>query len=130
MPVQLHVYTARPLNDHVPSDGIVERTDQDIGTCRTRGSRRAVEIGHEISRAFGAEGVQDRSLESNTDSVPTGVKTSCDMVLLGVGVTVKTPCFVLFRRSRNQARDRSVEFFGRDVDVELYRTADSPRRPD
>ena len=34
-------------------------------------------------------------LNPNTDSEPTGVKTSCDMVLLGVGVTVKTPCFVV-----------------------------------
>src|SRR5713226_4965977 len=73
MPVQLHVYTARPLNDRVLSDRIVERTDQDIGACRTRGSRRAVEVGHEISRAFDAEGVWDRSLYPNTDSVPTGV---------------------------------------------------------
>src|SRR5260370_26720864 len=64
MPVQLHVYTARPLNDRVLSDRIVERTDQDIGACRTRGSRRAVEVGHEISRAFDAVGVRDRSLES------------------------------------------------------------------
>src|ERR1700681_3589980 len=64
MPVQLHVYTARPLDDRVPSDRIVEWTDQDIGACRARGLRRAVEVGHEISRAFHAEGMRDRSLES------------------------------------------------------------------
>src|SRR5260370_20581988 len=52
MPVQLRVYTARPLNDRVPSDRIVERTDQDIGASRTRGLRRAAEVGHEISRAL------------------------------------------------------------------------------
>ena len=34
-------------------------------------------------------------LNPKTDIVPAGVKTSCDMVLLGVGVTVKTPCFVV-----------------------------------
>jgi len=32
-------------------------------------------------------------LKPKTDTVPAGVKTNCDMVLLGVGVTVKTPCF-------------------------------------
>src|SRR4029077_199911 len=34
-------------------------------------------------------------LNPNTDTVPTGVMTSCDMVRLGVGVTVKTPCLVV-----------------------------------
>ena len=34
-------------------------------------------------------------MKPNTDTVPTGVKTSCDIVLLGVGVTVKMPCFVV-----------------------------------
>src|ERR1700759_457386 len=39
VPVQLHIHTARPLNDSVPSDRIVERTDQDIGACRACGLR-------------------------------------------------------------------------------------------
>src|SRR5580700_7883408 len=30
-------------------------------------------------------------LNPNTDSEPTGVRTSCDIVSLGVGVTVNTP---------------------------------------
>src|SRR5271170_4881182 len=30
-----------------------------------------------------------------TETVPAGVSTSCDIVLLGVGVTVKTPCLVV-----------------------------------
>src|ERR1700688_3895767 len=34
-------------------------------------------------------------LNPNTDTVPAGVMTSCDMVLLGVGVTVKTPCLAV-----------------------------------
>jgi hypothetical protein len=32
-------------------------------------------------------------LKPNTDIDPTGVNTNCDIVLLGVGVTVNTPCF-------------------------------------
>ena len=32
-------------------------------------------------------------MKPNTESVPTGVKTICNTVLLGVGVTVATPCF-------------------------------------
>jgi hypothetical protein len=31
-----------------------------------------------------------------SDTVPTGVCNSCDVVLLGVGVTVAMTCFVLF----------------------------------
>jgi hypothetical protein len=31
-------------------------------------------------------------LKPNTEIVPTGVKTSCDIVWLGVGVTWNTPC--------------------------------------
>src|SRR5260370_40651842 len=31
-------------------------------------------------------------LKPKTDKVPTGVSTNCDIVLLEVGVTVKTPC--------------------------------------
>ncbi len=31
-------------------------------------------------------------MKPNTETVPTGVSTSWDIVLLGVGVTVKTPC--------------------------------------
>ena len=34
-------------------------------------------------------------LNPKTESVPTGVSTSCDIVLLSVGVTVKTPCLVV-----------------------------------
>lgn len=33
------------------------------------------------------------ALKPNTENVPTGVKTNWDIVLLGVGVTVKTTCF-------------------------------------
>src|SRR3984957_10684012 len=33
-------------------------------------------------------------LNPKTDMLPTGVSTNWDMVLLGVGVTVKTPCLV------------------------------------
>src|ERR1700736_362907 len=35
----------------------------------------------------------DRNLPSS-DTLPTGVRTSCDIVLLWVGVTVKIPCLV------------------------------------
>src|SRR5580693_2337314 len=34
-------------------------------------------------------------LKPKTDMDPTGVSTNCDIVLLGVGVTVKTPCLVV-----------------------------------
>ena len=30
-------------------------------------------------------------MKPNTDNVPTGVRTNCILVLLGVGVTVATP---------------------------------------
>src|SRR6202007_2893559 len=34
-------------------------------------------------------------LNPKTETLPAGVSTSWDMVLLGVGVTVKTPCLVV-----------------------------------
>jgi len=34
-------------------------------------------------------------LKPKTETVPAGVNTSCDMVSLGVGVTVKTPCLAV-----------------------------------
>src|SRR5260370_11724645 len=76
-------------------------------------SRRAVEVGQEISRAFEAEGVRDRGLESehryraerSQNQWPHGAargRCPCEDALLRRCSTA----------SRNQARDEPVEFFG------------------
>ena len=114
------MFTPPLLNDRVPSDRIVERTDQDIGAAaaarlasRRRGRSRDIP-------AFHAEGT-DRSLESNTHDIePTESKTSCDMARSRVGVTEDALSVVVPPKSCNQARDEWSNSSGkRDVDVSV-----------
>ena len=85
----------RAMDDGIPADRIVEWSHQDVRAGRPRRAYRLVQVGHEVACPLHAERIRDRRLESETEMVPTGVSTSCDMVLLGVGVTVKTPCLVV-----------------------------------
>ena len=73
------------------SNGLTRTSAPSALSCPHRG----VEVGHQIARALGAEGYGTGVLNPKTDTVPAGVNTSCDIVLLGVGVTVKTPCLVV-----------------------------------
>src|SRR5713101_5167558 len=56
-------------------------------------------------------------LKPNTDMDPTGVSTNCDIVLLGVGVTVKTPCLVVVPPNVAIKLDETVKILGCHVDV-------------
>jgi nitrite reductase/ring-hydroxylating ferredoxin subunit len=60
MPVQLHIHTARPLNNDIPPDRIVKWTDEHVRAIRASCPHRSVQVGHQIACAFHAEWIRDR----------------------------------------------------------------------
>src|ERR1700743_3161932 len=57
------MYTARPRDNDVPADRVVEWRDDDVRIVGRGGTDRRVEVGHEIARSLTAEGIRDRRCE-------------------------------------------------------------------
>src|ERR1700752_39684 len=64
MPVQLRVHAARPLNDCVPPDWMVEGSDYDVRARCLSGADRAVHISDPIACALEPEWIRDWGLET------------------------------------------------------------------
>jgi hypothetical protein len=52
MPVELCVHSTGPLNDGVPANRIIERSDQQVRASRFRSADGFVHVWHQITRPF------------------------------------------------------------------------------
>src|SRR5262249_9871718 len=64
MPVQLHKYAARPLDDGIASNGVVERCHDNVCSVGLRRLDRFIHVGHEVAGSFEAERIWDRRRET------------------------------------------------------------------
>src|SRR6202044_3281837 len=63
MPIELRVHAARPLDNGISSDWVIEWSHKNIGACRTSGLDRRIEISHKVTRSLCAKRIRNRRLE-------------------------------------------------------------------
>src|ERR1700758_5669584 len=64
VPIELRVHAARPLDNGISSDWVIEWSHKNVGACRTSGLDCRIEIGHEVTRSLRAEWIGNRRLET------------------------------------------------------------------
>ena len=118
VPVELHVDAARPLDDGVAADRVVERGNGDVGATRARCADGGIHIRHEVARSLESERIWNRCLEAEHRQRADRCEDELvhraarrrrhrEDTLLGRGSTER----------RQKARDESIEVFRGDVDV-------------
>src|SRR5580704_16818404 len=70
----------------IQSDRIEEWCHHHICPGCSRGFDRSIHVRHQVARALRAEGTGMGVLNPNKETVPTGIYSSCEVVLLEVGV--------------------------------------------
>ena len=90
-----------------------------IGAVGTSSCNSDIQVSNQITRPFHAKRIRNRRLDSRTsETIPTGVWRICDVVLLGVGVTVATTCRPLWPPNvAMKAVCKTVDVFRCHVDM-------------
>jgi hypothetical protein len=86
VPVDLSHHASRQLGYRIQSDRIEEWCHHHICPGCSRGFDRSIHVRHQVARALRAEGTGMGVLNPNKETVPTGIYSSCEVVLLEVGV--------------------------------------------
>ncbi len=114
----LRVHAARPLNDGVPADRILEWGDEDVGSCRLRRADRFVQVRNQISCTLHTKRIRDRRREAEhrqradwrEDQLhPGAARRRCDRG--------DAPCAVAPPKVAITLRDETVEILRGHVDV-------------
>src|SRR5271170_195494 len=63
VPIELRVHAARPLDNGISSDWVIEWSYKNVGACRASSLYRRIEIGHEVTRSLCAKRIRNRRLE-------------------------------------------------------------------
>ena len=118
VPIELRVHAARPLDNGISSDRVIEWSHKNVGAGRASGLDRRIEISHEVTRSLCAKRIRNRRLEPENrqgsywsqHQLGHGAARSWrhgEDALLGRGPA--EGCY--------KAGDEAVEVLGRHVDV-------------
>src|SRR6201993_1733322 len=118
VPIELRVHAARPLDNGISSDWVIEWSHKNVGACRASGLYRRIKIGYEVTRSLHAKRIRNRRLEPENRQRSYGSQHQLghgaarswrhgEDALFGCGSAER--CY--------KAGDEAVEVLGRDVDV-------------
>src|ERR1700760_4871467 len=118
VPLELRVHAARPLDNGISSNWVIEWSHKNVGACRASGLDCRIEIGHEVTRSLCAKRIRNRRLETENRQGSYGSQHQLghgaarswrhgEDALFGCGPA--EGCY--------KAGDKAVEVLGRDVDV-------------
>src|SRR5271167_3869949 len=118
MPIELHIHAARPLDDDVSSERIIERSDQNIGPCRTGGVDGRVHVCHQITCALQPKRIWDGRLEAEYGHATYWCEDQLrHRAALGRSYCKDSLLGRCAAKCRKQTRDEAIEIFRSHVDM-------------